>query len=107
MGEGGPCLFMSGLAMYNDGIVLFVDLGRPVPYFFYKRAGLIVFFGLNPDRAQFFFNFQGGPKGRDDHNIFCAELFEWNELPAVSVLEKSNTSGLKVRIYLGIMDHFA
>src|SRR5258708_9148141 len=107
MGKGSPCLFMSRLAMDDDRIIFLGDLGGPVPNLLYEGAGGIVFFGLDADGTQFFFNLQGSPESRYDHDVFCAQLFKRNELPAISVLEAGDAPELQLRINLWVMDHLA
>ena len=107
MGECGSCFLVSRFAMNDDGIIFLGDLCAAVPDFFNKRTGCIVFFCLDADGPQSFFDLERCAKSRYDHDVVFGQVFEGYELLSMGVLEELNAAGQEVGVDLGVVDHFA
>src|SRR4051812_48549373 len=106
MRKRSPGLFMFWFAMNNDAVIFPGNLFTPVPYFFYKRTGSIILLSRNANAVQFIFYRKGSSECRNDHYIFCGQFIKWDQLLAVSILQKSNAMRLEVSIYLRVVNHF-
>src|SRR5436190_5487000 len=97
---------MLWFSVNNDAVFLFGNGFTPVPNFFNKRAGGIIFLRLNSDFFQFFFYLKGGAKGRNNYYIFSIQFAKGDQLFVISILQENNAMRLEIRIDVRIMDHF-